>query len=146
MKKFLGIFGVAAVFVFLVYWFAGHKIYEYAILKFLAIRAEEIALNREVIWQPGTIKAEVPISERPPNIIVILADDLGFNDLTFGGGGVANGAVPTPNIDSLAHEGVTFTNGYANNATCSPSRASVITGRYATRFGFEFTPTPPQFA
>ena len=82
---------------------------------------------------------------RPPNIVLILADDLGYNDLTFGGGGVADGAVPTPNIDSIARDGVTFTNGYTGNATCAPSRASIVTGRYATRFGFEFTPAPVQF-
>jgi arylsulfatase A-like enzyme len=81
--------------------------------------------------------------ERPPNIVLILADDLGWNDLTFGGGGVADGTVPTPNIDSLAAEGVNFVNGYAANGTCAPSRAALMTGRYGTRFGFEFTPVPP---
>ncbi|MFP8878518.1 MAG: sulfatase-like hydrolase/transferase, partial [Myxococcota bacterium] len=69
--------------------------------------------------------------------------DLGWNDLTFRGGGVAGGSVPTPNIDSLAAEGVTFSNGYAANGTCAPSRAALMSGRYGTRFGFEFTPTPP---
>ncbi|MBO6636340.1 MAG: sulfatase-like hydrolase/transferase, partial [Parvibaculum sp.] len=67
-----------------------------------------------------------------------------FNDLSFGGGGIAG--VPTPNIDSIASNGVTFVNGYSGNATCAPSRAAIMTGRYATRFGFEFTPAPPQFA
>jgi uncharacterized sulfatase len=76
---------------------------------------------------------------------LILADDLGWNELTFGCLGVANGSVPTPNIDSIASEGATFTNGYAANATCAPSRAALMSGRYGTRFGFEFTPTPPGF-
>ena len=58
------------------------------------------------------------------------------------GGGVAGGLVPTPNIDRLAAEGVNFTNGYAGNATCAPSRAMLMTGRYATTTGYEFTPTP----
>lgn len=98
--------------------------------------------NREVTWDQGPADAAVPASERRPNIVVILADDLGFNDLSFGGGGI----VPTPNIDSIAKRGVTFANGYAGNATCAPSRAAIMTGRYATRFGFEFTPAPPQFA
>jgi hypothetical protein len=53
--------------------------------------------------------------------------------------------VPTLNIDSIAAEGVTFANGYAANATCAPSRAALMSGRYGTRFGFEFTPTPPGF-
>ena len=82
---------------------------------------------------------------RPPNIIVILADDLGFNDITHYGGGIAGGSVPTPHIDSIARDGVHFPAGYAGNATCSPSRAALMTGRYPTRFGFEFTPVPKQF-
>ena len=73
---------------------------------------------------------------------LILADDLGFNDITVNGGGVADGAVPTPNIDAIAHEGVSFAQGYAGDATCAPSRAAIMTGRFATRFGFEFTPAP----
>jgi arylsulfatase A-like enzyme len=80
-----------------------------------------------------------------PNVVFILADDLGFNDITVNGGGVAGGAVPTPNNESNAHQGVVFTNGYAGNATCAPSRAAILTGRYATRFGFEFTPAPVAF-
>jgi arylsulfatase A-like enzyme len=78
-------------------------------------------------------------------VIVILADDMGFNDITFNGGGVAGGLVPTPNIDSLGHDGVSFANGYDGNATCAPSRATIMTGRNATRFGFEFTPAPVAF-
>jgi arylsulfatase A-like enzyme len=58
---------------------------------------------------------------------------------------VAGGKAPTPHIDAIAHQGVTFSNGYAGNATCAPSRAAIMTGRYATRFGFEFTPTPGAF-
>jgi hypothetical protein len=79
---------------------------------------------------------------RKPNIVFIVADDLGYNDITFFGGGVSGGAVPTPRIDSIGREGVAFPNGYAGHATCSPSRAAIMTGRYATRFGFEFTPVP----
>jgi len=55
--------------------------------------------------------------------------------------GAASGA-QTPNIDALAKDGVTFTAGYAGNSVCAPSRASIMTGRYSTRFGFEFTPFP----
>ena len=82
-------------------------------------------------------------AQRPPNVVLILADDLGWNDLSFAGGGVASGSVPTPNIDSIARDGVNFTAGYAANGTCAPSRAAIMSGRYGTRFGFEFTPTPP---
>lgn len=103
-----------------------------------AIAAETPQIN----WDQGPAQAAQPIGERPPNVILILADDLGINDISTFGGGVAGGLVPTPNIDRLAAEGVNFTNGYAGNATCSPSRAMLMTGRYATSTGFEFTPTP----
>ena len=106
----------------------------------------EVAANRPVPWQQGPAEAAVPVSERPPNIVFILFDDLGMNDLSTFGGGVAGGRVPTPNIDRLAAEGAILTQAYAGNATCSPSRAQLMTGRYATRTGFEFTPTPPGFA
>jgi uncharacterized sulfatase len=97
--------------------------------------------HQEVNWDKS-IPADGD-EERPPNIVLILADDLGWNDLTLNGGGVAGGTVPTPHIDSLAAEGVRFTNGYAACGTCAPSRAALMSGRYPTRFGFEFTPTPP---
>ncbi len=99
--------------------------------------------TQPVPWSTGSDPLRRSSNERPPNIVLILADDLGWNDLTFNGGGVAGGSVPTPHIDSIAADGVAFTNGYAANATCAPSRAALLSGRYATRFGFEFTPTPP---
>lgn len=102
------------------------------------------APNRPVPWQQGPASATVAANERPPNVIVILMDDLGINDVSSYGGGMAG--VPTPNIDRLATEGVRFDRGYAANAVCSPSRASLMTGRYASRFGFEYTPTPGNMA
>jgi uncharacterized sulfatase len=103
---------------------------------------QPVAPTRTIAWDQGPATAP-PAAERPPNIVLILADDLGWNDLTFAGGGVAGGSVPTPRIDSLAREGVNFSWGYAGNGTCAPSRAALMSGRYPTRFGFEFTPTPP---
>ena len=76
-----------------------------------------------------------------PNIIVVLVDDLGFNQISSYGGGMSNGNFKTPNIDNLASDGVLCTNGYSSSPICSPSRASLLTGRFATRFGYEFTPT-----
>jgi uncharacterized sulfatase len=99
--------------------------------------------HREVDWSAGPAQAAHAPADRPPNVVLIVADDLGWNDLTFAGGGVADGSVPTPHIDSLAADGVTFGNGYSGSGTCAPSRAALMTGRYGTRFGFEFTPTPP---
>ena len=82
---------------------------------------DPVGPNRPVTWEAGPAVADRPPGARPPNVVVILADDLGWNDLTFAGGGVANGAVPTPRIDSIAREGVSFTAGYTGNATCAPS-------------------------
>ena len=93
-------------------------------------------------WQKGPDSKT--ISDTRPNIILILADDLGFNDVSLYNGGAADGSLMTPNIDAIAHDGVLFENGYAANAICAPARASIMTGRYSTRFGFEFTPIYPQ--
>jgi len=102
------------------------------------------APNRPVPWQQGPATASTPATARPPNVIVIMIDDMGTNDVSTYGGGMP--AVPTPHIDQLAAEGVRFDRGYAANGTCAPSRAALMTGRYPTRFGFEFTPTPGNMA
>jgi arylsulfatase A-like enzyme len=98
--------------------------------------------NRAVPWVVGPAQADKPLAQRPPNIIVILADDLGFNDVTTYGGGKAAQGVPTPNIDAIARDGVRFDQGYAAAAVCTVSRAALMTGRYPWRFGVEFTPLP----
>lgn len=102
--------------------------------------------TRPVRWARGP--EQLPSSNRPPNIILIVADDLGINDISVDGvgRGVAGGLVQTPNIDAIAHQGVQFTQAYAAHATCSPSRAALMTGRYPARFGFEFTAVPGQLA
>ncbi len=102
-----------------------------------------IDVNRAIDWQSakGAPHTQSQSAERP-NILFILVDDLGINDLSTFGGGVAGGRVPTPNIDRLASEGVMFEQAYSGTATCAPSRAMLMTGRYPSRTGFEFTPTP----
>jgi len=112
------------------------------LLKIVSQIRDPIGPNRAVVWDAGPIAETRKPTDRPPNIIVIMVDDLGWNDLSWNGGGIADGAVPTPNIDSLARDGVEFTMGYAGNATCAPSRAALLTGRYPQRFGFESTPAP----
>lgn len=77
-----------------------------------------------------------PASPERPNIIVILADDLGYGDLGVQGGR----DVSTPNIDRLAAQGVRMTDFYANHATCAPSRAALLLGKYQQRFGFYGNP------
>ena len=76
-------------------------------------------------------------ADRPPNIVLLLADDLGYGEI----GPHAQGDIPTPHIDSLATNGVRFTAGYVTASYCSPSRAGLLTGRYQTRFGHERNPT-----
>jgi arylsulfatase A-like enzyme len=71
-----------------------------------------------------------------PNVIVILADDLGYGDTGVYGSPI----VRTPNIDALAADGVRFTDAYVSHPVCAPSRAGLLTGRYQTRFGYEFNP------
>jgi arylsulfatase A-like enzyme len=67
---------------------------------------------------------------------VILADDLGYGDVGF------NGCldIPTPNLDSIAANGVLCTNGYVTEVYCSPSRAALLTGRYQQRYGYDYPP------
>ncbi len=71
-----------------------------------------------------------------PNILLIVADDLGYNDVGFQGAR----DIPTPNLDRLAASGVRCTSGYVSYPVCSPSRAGFLTGRYQQRFGHEFNP------
>ena len=75
-------------------------------------------------------------ADQQPNIIVLFADDLGYGELGFQG----NSEIPTPHIDSIANNGVRFTDGYVAGPNCSPSRAGLLTGRIPTRFGYEFNP------
>lgn len=102
----------------------------------------EIGPNQEINWSTGVDPQGRSAQDRPPNIVLILADDLGWNDLSMNG---SNPTTQTPHIDALAAEGLTFSQGYAANGTCAPSRAALMSGRYGTRFGFEFTPTPTGF-
>src|SRR5437763_12980996 len=75
----------------------------------------------------------VNAQQSSPNILIILADDLGYGDVSV------NGCpdYATPNIDSIAANGPLCTNGYVMYPSCSPSRASLLTGRYEQRFGYE---------
>lgn len=97
---------------------------------------------RAVPWGAGPAQAAQPLQQRAPNIIVILADDLGINDVTTHGGGLAALGVPTPGIDAMANNGVRFDEGHAAAPVCTVARAALLTGRYPWRFGVEFTPTP----
>jgi arylsulfatase A-like enzyme len=71
------------------------------------------------------------LSKKNPNILFILADDLGYHDLSVTG----SNYYETPNIDRIANEGMIFTDGYANCQVCSPSRASIMSGKFTARHG-----------
>src|SRR6056297_2122955 len=71
-----------------------------------------------------------------PNIVLLLADDLGYGELGCQG----NPQIPTPHIDSIARGGVRLTSGYVTASYCSASRAGLMSGRYPNRFGYEFNP------
>lgn len=73
-------------------------------------------------------------ADRKPNVIVFLADDLGYGQVGFQG----CKDIPTPNIDAIAKNGVRCTQGYVSGPYCSPTRAGLMTGRYQQRFGHEF--------
>jgi arylsulfatase A-like enzyme len=75
--------------------------------------------------------------ERQPNIVLLYTDDAGYADFGFQAEAEPDVAELTPNIDSIARAGVTFTNAYASGCACSPARAGLLTGRYQTRFGHE---------
>jgi len=77
-----------------------------------------------------------PVSDKKPNILIILSDDQGYSDVGFQG----CKDIPTPNLDALAASGVRCTSAYVTHPYCSPSRAALLTGRYQARFGHEHNP------
>lgn len=80
----------------------------------------------ETARNTGSVNASMP------NLVLIVADDLGYGDLSIQG----SIQIPTPNIDQIAKEGILFTNGYASSSVCAPSRAGLLTGRHQADFGF----------
>ncbi|RLD86622.1 MAG: hypothetical protein DRJ09_11630, partial [Bacteroidetes bacterium] len=94
-----------------------------------------LCLSLLVFFQNEKLKAE----NDKPNIIVIVADDLGNADVGYHNQGTE---IPTPNIDKLAAAGVSFTSGYVMAPVCGPSRAALLTGRYQQSFGFVDNPGP----
>ncbi|MDQ2920224.1 MAG: sulfatase [Acidobacteriota bacterium] len=79
-------------------------------------------------------RSAVEAQRRPPNIVVIVTDDMGYADIGVHG----SKDIPTPNIDALAKVGIRFTDAYVSGPYCSPTRAGLLTSRYPQRFGHEF--------
>ncbi len=92
-----------------------------------------------LLMTPITLFAETVSPTDKPNIIVILADDLGYHDLGFQG----SQRIKTPHLDQLAAGGTIFTDAHTTASVCSPSRAGFMTGRYQQRFGHEANVPPP---
>ncbi len=93
-----------------------------------------VGLGAAAVLAPGCLSGAVrgnDTSARKPNIVLIYGDDVGAMDVGFSGGR----ACPTPNLDKLAGQGIVFTDAYSMTATCAPSRMSLVTGQYPTRFG-----------
>jgi arylsulfatase A-like enzyme len=74
--------------------------------------------------------------EFPPNVVLIFVDDVGYGEV----GSYGFEQVPTPHIDAIAENGVYFTSGYVSAPFCAPSRAGILTGKFQTRFGYEYNP------
>ncbi|MCG8648720.1 MAG: sulfatase-like hydrolase/transferase [Pirellulales bacterium] len=86
---------------------------------------------------PSAVRGQQTAPAQRPNILVIIADDLGYGET----GMMGNSEIPTPAIDALATDGVRCTAGYVTASYCSPSRAGILTGRYQSRFGYDVNPT-----
>jgi arylsulfatase A-like enzyme len=98
-------------------------------------------VGKPSVWMALAVAAvfatpAIAADAKKPNIVVLLADDLGYGDLGIHGGK----DIPTPNLDALAKAGVRATSGYVSGPYCSPTRAGFLTGRYQQRFGHEFNP------
>jgi arylsulfatase A-like enzyme len=88
--------------------------------------------RRELMFAAGAAASPIALAQqRPPNVVLILADDLGYGDLSSFGAK----DIQTPNIDSIAARGVRFDRFYANSPVCSPTRAALMSGRYPDRAG-----------
>ena len=101
-----------------------------------AIEFDQAKLREKRDYLEKIRRTELPQNETRPNIVFILADDLGKTDISLYGGK----GVETPHIDSIGREGVVFTDAYCTSPLCSPSRAAILTGRYQQRFGHELQP------
>ena len=115
-------------------WNAGQLLHAFAALTLFC----SMALFVDV----SCLNAFAADSARRPNVLIILADDLGYADVGFQG----CQDIPTPNIDALAKRGVRCTNGYVSGPYCSPTHEGLLTGRYQQRFGQRIEPRPPRRA
>ena len=109
-----------------------------AVLSLLFVEPDRQGLDLSIYVSPGKaaikpaeLTPKIDSTSKPMNVIVILADDLGYGDIGVNGAAI----IATPALDQLAAEGMRFTQFYASAALCSPSRAGLLTGRYPARSG-----------
>jgi arylsulfatase A-like enzyme len=95
-----------------------------------------IILMRSVLSLLFVLSFTLPVFAAKPNVLLIVADDLGYHDVGFQG----SKEIPTPHLDKLAARSLRCTNGYVSHPFCSPTRAGIMTGRYQHRFGHENNP------
>ena len=96
-----------------------------------SVHSNPVTKHRNSITKSNSIVVDTSVDDKP-NIIIILADDLGYGDLGFTGG------IPeTPNIDSIADDGVFFSQAYTPSSVCSPTRAGLLTGIHPARMGID---------
>jgi arylsulfatase A-like enzyme len=105
----------------------------------MRLRSALVGVLSVLILGLGGAAAQAGDKTRKPNVIIFLSDDVGWGEHGFQG----NKEIPTPNIDSIAKNGVRCTNAYIAATYCSPSRAGLMTGRYPTRFGHEWNEGVP---
>ncbi len=98
-------------------------------------------MKKYIVLLSAIATASLVLAAERPNVLVIMADDLGYHDLGFQG----SEHIKTPHLDQLAAQGMRFTDGHVAASVCSPSRAGFITGRYQQRFGHEANCPPSKW-
>ena len=94
------------------------------------MKSQSNLLFARILFWIGIATACTPVAEKPSNIVYILADDLGYGDLSCLN---PESKIHTPNLDRLAEQGMVFTDAHSGSAVCTPTRYGVLTGRYSWR-------------
>jgi len=102
------------------------------------LKINPIFYSSLLLFSGCTAKSQIAAKEQKPNVLIILADDLGYGDISSYG----QKNISTPNIDNLAKRGVRCTDFYAPTPYCAPSRATLLTGRFPLRHGLITNPAP----
>lgn len=100
-------------------------------MKYVNVKSSSLLIISLLLFVGCKIKSTTPISvEKQPNIIYVLADDLGYGDVTAFN---SDSKIATPNLDQMANEGMKFTDAHTSSAVCTPTRYGILTGRYNWR-------------